>query len=350
MQTEHSYKRYTIICLSFTLGLLAAAGLLVYAVDPFVHFHAPFGRLVPAETEEYYANIGVAKHMDYDTAIVGSSMTENFVPSWFENGFGESCVKLCFQGSHFSDYSLVLEQVLQKEQVKHVFFSLDNYLLTDRPEEDVQTIPDYLVSDKPFDNVNYLLNRDVLLDYTPRFLINNVRSGYSADYNYNWNTRFPSSRHAALAAYLPLRLPVFMPEKPYTYYGQNCDDFLDRIEPFIESRPDVTFYIFSPPYSILFWDHSLRQGNTNAELTAQQYVMEELFRYENVRYFYFQNIEDIITDLDNYRDYSHYSQAINYYMYESMRDGRHEIDYGNYEENLERMRSIIANYDYENIR
>ena len=138
-------------------------------------------------------------------------------------------------------------------------------------------------------------------------------------------------------------------EKSYDTYLGNCDLFLNSVTPYIEENPDTTFYFYSSPYSILFWDDSTRRGEAAAEITALTYVFEHLLEYENVRIFYFQDDTDIITNLDNYRDYSHFSQDINYYMYESMRDGNHKLTKDTYYDTLINMYDFVKAYDYEAI-
>ncbi|MFT3984070.1 MAG: hypothetical protein QM697_09185 [Lachnospiraceae bacterium] len=341
-------KTFMIRTIAYTFGILSLLALLVIVVDPFIHYHAPVGRLAPVETDERSALIGVARNMDYDTALIGSSMSENFEAGWFEDGvFGERCVKLSLQGAHFSDYALLFEETLQKQGTKNIVFSLDTYLLTNPPQDYPVTIPSYLSNHFYPDDAYYLWNKSVLLEYLPKFLINNVREGYNADSAYVWADDYDFSKYITRGSYFAQRLLKTEPEKAYDTYFAYSDAFLESITPYIESRPDVTFYCYSSPYSILFWDDSMRHGNTTAEICALSRVFEKLLSYDNVRIFYFQDDTDMITNLDNYRDYSHFDQPINYYMYECMRDGKKELTSGTYYDTLLNMYSFAASYDYE---
>ena len=139
------------------MSVLVLIALAVIIVDPFVHYHAPFFGLAAAETDERGQQIGVAKNLDYDTAIVGSSMSENFEAGWFDDGIiGNSTVNLSMQGAHFADYSRLLNVVLSKPETKTVIISLDNYLILHNPEEYPTTIPDYLENDTLTDDIYYL--------------------------------------------------------------------------------------------------------------------------------------------------------------------------------------------------
>lgn len=275
-------------------------------------------------------------------------MSENFQESWFEDEiFGKHCVKLSLQGAHFSDYNIMFHEVLSKPDVKNVVFSLDTYLLTNAPQDYPVTIPSYLSDTSLSNDVYYVWNKSVLLDYLPKFLINNIRNDFDADTAYVWADEYDFSKYVARGSYNAQRLLIPEQEKPYDTYYAYSDEFLDEIVPYIEARPDVTFYLYSSPYSIFFWDNSIRQGNTTAEICALSRVFEKLLTYKNVRIFYFQDDTDIITNLDNYRDYSHFDQPINYYMYECMRDGKKELTLDTYYDTLLNMYDFAKSYDYE---
>jgi len=119
------------------------------------------------------------------------------------------------------------------------------------------------------------------------------------------------------------------------------------VTPYIEARPDVTFIFYSPPYSILYWDDCLLRGRLTAEICAQNEVYKKLLEYDNVRIFYFQDNWDIITNLDNYKDYSHYSKDISHYLYECMRDGKCEVTKETSFDTLLKFSEDIAAYDHE---
>lgn len=343
--TDKAYIKKTI---SYSVAALMVILILVIVIDPFSHFHMPLFGLAPVATEERNALIGVAKNSSYETALIGSSMSENFKASWFEDGvFGDSAVKLCLQGAHFSDYQPMLETVLVHPELKNVVFSLDTYLLTNNPEDYPCMIPEYLSNDSILDDTHYVFNKSVLFRYIPSFLMENVKEGYNEDNAYAWSDQYNYDKYSARGAYNTKRPMSISPQKNIEYYYENTDSFLDSIIPYIESRKDVNFYFYCPPYSMLFWDFSFRCGNTVPEIGALERTMNKLLEYENVRIFYFQDDLDIVTDLNNYRDYSHFKQDINYYMYQCMRDGKEEVTKKDYFNTLLNMYNYAISYDYE---
>ena len=341
-------KQYFIRSIAYSLGILVLIAAAVIVIDPFVHYHAPLFGLAAAETDERGQQIGVAKNMDYDTAIVGSSMSENLEAGWFDDGIiGNSTVKLCMQGAHFDDYSRLLNAALARPETKTVIISLDNYLILHNPEEYPTTIPDYLENNDPSDDIYYLWNESVFWEFIPKFIINNFTHGFSAEGAYCWNDMYRFDKYVARATYLPYRLLKEEAEEPYNAYYGYVDEFLSGITPYIEARPDVTFMFYSPPYSIMYWDDCILRGRLTAEICALNEVYSKLLEYDNVRIFYFQDNWDIITDLDNYKDYSHFSKEISHYIYECMRDGKCELTNETSFDTLLKFSEDVADYDHE---
>ncbi|MDO4188015.1 MAG: hypothetical protein Q4D29_03420 [Lachnospiraceae bacterium] len=336
--------------IAYTVAILIIIAVIMVIIDPFSHFHMPLFGMGPVATDERTALIGIAKNDTYETALIGSSMSENFVDSWFEDGyFGKSAVKFCLQGAHFDDYEIILDEVIKHPELKTVVFGLDNYILTDDPSEQEITIPEYLYNDSVFDDSHYVWNKSAFTEFLPMFLINNIKEHGSDDNAYVWEHLFPYGKAAALASYTAFRPEYPKDREPYDTYFENADLFLSKFTKYIEARPDVKFYVYAPPYSILFWDYSVLNGRLEAEICLLERVYSKLLEYDNVELYYFQDDMDIITNLDNYRDYSHYKQAINYYMYTRMRDGKKRITKDDYYDVLIGVFEMASSYDYDSI-
>ncbi|MCR5106555.1 MAG: hypothetical protein K6B28_00170 [Lachnospiraceae bacterium] len=343
-----SDKQFTFKTILYTLILMVIIMITVIVIDPFIRYHKPFFGLAAVESEERSAAIGLARNMDYDTVLMGSSMSENFIDSWFEDGhFGESCVKIPLQGGHMDDYIPVLDEITQHEELKNVVFCLDNYLFNDDNGLYPPTIPDHFISKPGITDIYYLLNKSVVFYYLPKYLILNSMEGYSDDNAYVWANRYEFSKYIARADYMATRRLSALPESEYDYYFDNIDVLLEELEKYIEAREDVTFYFYAPPYSILFWDVTRLEGKLTAEICGLGKLYEELLKHPNVRLFYFQNDYDLITDLDHYRDYSHYDQGINRAMYEAMKNGDFELTTDTYYDTLLEMYYYALEYDYE---
>ena len=345
-----SEKKFFYKTIAYSLGLLLLIAAAIVIIDPFVHYHAPYFGLAATATDERMQQIGVAENTDYDSAIIGSSMSENFEASWFDTEpFGEDCVKLSIMGGYFDDFAPVLDRVLAKDEVKSVVFCLDNYFFTMYDDTHVTEIPEYLNNDDISDDTYYVLNKSVALYYLPMFIWENFSEGFSADSAYVWANDYPFGKKQVLSEYVPLRPTYKQEEKSFDSYYRQAYIFLDAIEPYLESRPDVTFYFYVPPYSIVYWDECVLAGRLTAEICALSEVYGTLLYHDNVRLFYFQDNWDIITDLDKYKDYSHYNQDVSRYIFECMRDGENEMKADTYFDRLLKFSEDIEGYYFDPI-
>ena len=77
-----SRKQWAILTLALLLSVLGTIVGAVVLVDPFEVYHKATAFIPPiTNSTQSYSNAGIAKSYDYDSVIIGSSMTENFTPS-----------------------------------------------------------------------------------------------------------------------------------------------------------------------------------------------------------------------------------------------------------------------------
>ena len=71
--------------------------------------------------------------------------------------------------------------------------------------------------------------------------------------------------------------------------------------------------------------------------------------YDNVHLFSFNTREDIVADLNNYKDETHYAEWVNSMILECMSKDEHRLTKDNYEDYLKREYEFLVGYDYEGI-
>ena len=82
-------KTWALLCLSGLGGAIALLCALVIFIDPFQIYRLATRYMPPIDnTTQVYANAGIVRHYDYDSAVVGTSVTENFRPSQMETLLG----------------------------------------------------------------------------------------------------------------------------------------------------------------------------------------------------------------------------------------------------------------------
>lgn len=349
-----SCRKFVWINLIGILSLLFAGAFVVFAVDPFYHYHTPWFSLPVVLYNEVYQTSGVAKNFEYDSVIVGSSMTENFHASWFDEDFGWNTVKLCYEGAGTDDLKAILGQVFDGgRQVKNIVLAVDDYQMISDSSMTAIKRPEYLYNDDLLDDVNYLFNRDAL-----KAAFQRIGDGISGreeevDNAYNFSGKFEFSTERVLSDARPFRenIMAYPPEEETAEnaYLQACQDNLENLLPFMEEHPETEFIILFSPYSILNWEKKVLAGTLKAQLNADAYVIRCFLSYDNVSVFYFQDEYEMITDLEQYMDTCHYKEAYNYYMEQCIKNGKNEVTPEDYEERIERMYHIASEYDYEKI-
>ncbi len=351
----HNKGRYLglfALLLALMLFIFAAITAVVVYVDPFFHYHTPLQGFPYIVDNQLSQNPGMAQNMDYNSCIIGSSMTVNFDTDDFSEIMGLDTLKLSYSGAYPKDdyniLSIVFDQntyARKNNPMKAVFFAMDIPTMAADTETIKYPLPEYLYDKNIFNDVKYVLNKDVLLQYILRPMIQGKGSDLSEIYFSWWTPEYYNIQWVMHTYEEPAKNPVELDADALIEPSrQNLEK---NILPFVEENKDTQFYFFFPPYSILYW-HNIMQDNTfEATMKQYQFVADELLKYDNVHLFYFQNMEEV-TDLNNYADYSHYKPAINRFMVECFKDGRYQIHSSQeMEKELEKMRDIINEFDYD---
>ena len=355
MDKERSkkYRRWSIAAVIVTVAVIAVPALYIAVIDPFFHFHKPLESLEYPLDSEWYQNDGIVRHFDYDAMLTGTSMAENFRTSQIDELFGVSSVKTAYNGSSFLQTNALIKQAVRcQPELKRVFRSLDfNRLIAD----DVYAIrsdidlPEYLYNNNPFDDVKYLVNKDVLFNKAYH-VIKFTKSGQtttSFDDYYNWNDEYTYSREAVLED-SPRK------DRSETLQSVSDEDFV-RIAENMEKNvisvarenPGMEFYYFVPPYSIYYFDSLNQEGSLEKSLELHEYALSLMLDVPNIRLFSFMDMYSVIDDLNNYKDMYHYGEWVNAEMLEYMKNEEHMLTAENYEKYCEDVRDHYLNYDYD---
>lgn len=151
------------------IAVLFLIGALVYHIDPAMHYHYPYIERYHYElSDQRWQNNGITKHFDYDAVITGSSMTEQFKTSEVDDLFGVRSIKVPYSGASYKEVNDNLKIALQYHpDLKLVIRGLDmNRFFDDcsAMEYELEEYPSYLYNENAFDDVNYLFNRDAIIE------------------------------------------------------------------------------------------------------------------------------------------------------------------------------------------
>ena len=350
-RNRQSGRRIFIRRLLVTLFLLLFfCGLLVYLVDPFFHYHKPWFHLKEVLNEKEYQCPGSLTHFDYDAVLAGSSVVENNDNSWFNQDFHCTVIKAVRSYGATADLCDLLDRAFRHRRVKQVFYNLDPSALHAEPVLTFASsgAPMYLYDNNPFNDVQYLWNKDVILKRIPYMIANSYLVPYDENLSYNWMEGKTFGEAAVLSRYyrIPDAEVKFSTDKKPVQKPENCyqDELRGNIallEQELSAHPDTEFRIFIPPYSMLWWDNMNRSGELDSTFYEEREAVHALLSHPNVKLYLLQNIPEIITNLDNYMDTIHFSMEINHRIEQELLSDRYLVTKEKEEQVMEHLEAEI---------
>lgn len=330
------------------LVLLFIIGLVVL-FDPFYQYHKPLPGLKSVLTDKEYQCVGTLRNFDYDSLIVGSSVCENYNNNWFNEGFDCTAIKAIRSYGATADLCYLLDTAYETHELQYVFYNIDPSSLSASTETTYESTgcPMYLYDTNVWNDAQYVLNKDVLLEKIPYMLAFSFLGDYDEGNSYNWAQW--KYFGADLATGMYNRKPSIKPMLEENYYEEELTGNIKLLTTQVEAHPETTFKFFFSPYSMLWWDDAYRGGELDTCIYNEKKAIGTLLEYENVEIYYYQDNEEIITNLDNYMDMIHFSKEINQSICSSLIAQESRLTKENYEERLENMRQLAKQIVEKNI-
>lgn len=352
-----SRKWLTGYCLIVTIPLILIA-VWVIKTDPYFHFHKPdTSNYYYTLNKERFQNDGILRNFEYDGIITGTSMAENFKTSDAELFFGGTFVKVPYEGAYFQEIDRELRVALKHNRdLKIIIRGLDmNRFRADKDQtkKTVYDFPEYLYNDNPFDDVEYLFNRNVVFEDCYEMTSDRLSDGFTPgitsfdDYR-NWMKNYNFGYESVLGEGTQetdfKRAQPDLSEKEKENVRANVRQ---NITDLAREYPDVDFYIFFTPYSVVWWQKQINDGNFNKQIQAERIVIEEMLQVSNIKLYSFNNLTDITTDLNNYKDDIHYGDWINSLMLSYMSSGTCLLSEDNYQDYLKSEEEFYGSLNYD---
>lgn len=334
-------KKWIISFFCGVLGVLTVLGLIAYVVDPFFQFRTKDNSYM---LSGQFVSPGLLKTYDYDTLIIGSSMTQNFDMDMFREKLGVNPLHIGLGKITTNEELELLELAYAREEVERFYICGDMYMFTEEPVKSKN--PSYLVKDDLLSKCRYLLSYEVWARYIPidiGFMIldklgvalpQKFQESRSIDKLENWSLDYTFGEDIVLGnyaggAYGVSKVDV---ENLYERMKEKIDIYVSALD---FEKGEYTF--FFPPYSALYWHDTQMDGTFEAYMQAKKYLVQKLVECGAAVYDF--QASDVITDLNNYKDITHYRPAVNDWMVECFANGKNMItvdDCDGYEAELER--------------
>lgn len=345
-----------------TFGIILAIVLisltaLVAVTDPFFHYHKPLPCFHYILDNERSQNDGITKRFDYQGIITGTSMTENFKASEAEEIFGCKFIKVSYSGGRFKELNDNIRNGLRThDEIKYVIRSLDQDGINkdkDYSRTDLGTYPEYLYDDNIFNDVKYILNKDVIFSRSVSMVYAWLRGMPSGMTSFDDYARWDHEYDFGANEFLKYRSPFSPPAEEYSLTEEDririSENIRQNVTSLVEEYPDTQFYYFFPPYSAVFWGDLWENGCLKQHIEIQRAAIEEMLRYPNLKVFSFDTCTDLTTDMARYKDAVHYDPATNSWILQQMHNGEGLLTEDNYEEYLNNLLNFYTEFDFNSL-
>ncbi len=307
-------KSFTKKIIFTIIVLMVITGGLVIIIDPFFHYHGPIGNLQPIQWVKEYQVNGALEHLDYDAVLAGSSVVMNMDNTILDDAYGCNSIKTVGSGASTDLLLFYINKAYENHDLKYVFYGIDIDALSG--EYDENTTQDqviYMKNYNPFDDVEYIYNRDVIFKYIPDMIIQSGK-GWDGGMAYNFARYETFDADYTVNRYLE----EFGDRIDYNKVKSNkpkeiAEDYknnIGMIEDTVKSHPETQFIFFFPIRSVLYYDACYEK--TEERYMVAEYVVDCLDKYDNVTFYKgIINDREHMTNLDNYCDWTHASYEYN---------------------------------------
>ncbi|WP_223067291.1 copper amine oxidase N-terminal domain-containing protein [Paenibacillus caui] len=342
-----TYRKFVVQFFGMIIVFALLVGSYVYLIDPLQFYHKASFYTPKFSWEERYQNPGLARNYKYDTIIIGSSMTENFLPSEVGAKLGGSVLKLSIAGSTAKEQNLTANVAFRTGQVKQVLWGLDYFAFRGNHVSDQGDFPYYLYDTNIFNDYKYIFNESNIENayYAIKDSKKRAANHTSLERLNNWDRSVKYGSERVIKNWEAARYNE-------SAYGDNEDplesvkqSFDDNVLSLVKDHPETTFYFYYPPYSILrqqVWYTTNPQRYAN-QLEMKRYMFEKLSSFSNVSIHEFQTEVDITYNLDQYKDLSHHSGAINSVIVDEISKGNHQVTAESLERNIQLLKRQAEN-------
>jgi hypothetical protein len=328
-------KLFTKFFFIYSLLLFSIIILTNYAIDPLQYFRK--SSFVDFFNQERWQLCGFIKNYDFDFVVMGTSRTQNFSLNTLKNMLGGNPIRLSISGGSIFEQSFVLQSALKTGKVKTVLWGLDQDYLGYKHDEMPVQFPYFLYEDTPSSPLLYLFNFDIFklsFKNISRRLRHRAPKNNLEEYK-SWHHGYTFSKRCVLAQYQTY-LAQFSPSSSLLSFANSTNALTKEkrknlhldVLPLIRRYPHVKFIFFLPPNSLAYYKIVKMGGNQafDAYADLRRSLFQVFLKYPNVEMYDFETDFSVIANLDNYKDFTHFSRDINNYIIECIKFQKNRVN------------------------
>lgn len=332
-----NYKKIIYIDIAAIVGGIFLLFALIYCANPFQIFRED--DLYKFNQLDYNPNL--ARFQKYNTAILGTSMVQDFLPSEMKQKLGWDAFKFCFQGSSAHQVGMMANFIEEYGHADRYVFALDFFSFGMPVHATTRKLREGMYAPDSFYRYVDFFDFYILSSAVGRFF----KRPLSRDQLY---TTDPRNKHYNSAVAIAQLNAMFRSKEVYLADTQTVrDNFKMNLQPFLNRAKGKPMVFFFPPYSMLTYAIVKDFDDVCA---FKKFMVQELSRYPNIKIYDFQLDSSISYDLNNYYDIIHFHPKYTSWMVDCFQSDSCLVDSSNFNTNIEVFRKNFNDFDYEAIK
>lgn len=321
---------YTVIIVIF-YTILAT-----YINDPLQVWHKPFFRPIKYSHMRESAHARMRNNI-FDSIIIGNSWSECTSSNKANDILGGKFINLSIAGSNMLEKKLILERAFKHYKIKKVIYIIDTHYLNLEKKSTYADDWTVLYDDNPFNDINiylndkYLMCNLVLCEMNKDINYTNIDKAYDwekEDFHNrrfggfeNWKKYYPEDEQIkdTFDAIYKSNDNIYTQDIDYIFKKNIQKYFDDYVFQIVKNNPKTEFDFIISPRCNLQLALDIRSDTFKKMKYAITVFALESDKYKNSKLFAFDN-ENIIGNIKDFKDGSHYKSWINYYILNAIKN------------------------------
>ena len=285
---------------------------------------------------------GLVRNYPFDTIMVGTSHSQNFLTSKLDEYMGSKSINLAISGSSAWEQSQVVQLALKKDNTKRVVWEMNYKWFSGHNPNLIKNgaFPNYLYQPDFTMPFYYLYSLDTLWLSVKHIL---GRGSRELDGMSSWFNRHKDKFDGEHIVNHYCQLNSSNLESDPVDYEGNLKKYL---EPLLKQDLEVDYVLFIPPLSVA---NFALNNQVEKIMSFREALYHVVAGYSNAKIVDFLKDFELIGNLHLYKDVEHYSLDVSNKMLKTMSDNRLESPNGyNLKETNERFQQFVTLWKNEN--
>lgn len=225
-----SSRKWAFLSIGMTFIVLLCMAITAYAVDPFLQYRITDRNYL---LKSRFVNAGVIKNHNYDTAVIGSSMIQNFNMQSFRDKLNVEPIKATISGISLPEIEELTVLLNNVGKCKNMFVCIDLHAMDSTADPESSRLPYYLYDNKKWNDYRYLLGYEAWMRFIPADIAVSliyppgsdmplsISKNTDLDMLENWANDHEFGEHIVKDIYLNDKI---------TYSKPNLDNLYERME------------------------------------------------------------------------------------------------------------------------